>query len=207
MADANSVTFWTEVATAYKNDGKVLFELYNEPNQVGGPEWLNGSSGAADDYGCKTVGMQALYNAVRATGAPNLVVIGGTDYAFDLSIVAIYPVSGYNIVYATHPYNEGDKQMAASSAGIGWDAAFGYLTTKYPVMITEFGDDTSCSGTWNQSVIDYANKSGSDIPANEISWSAYGWWVGSCTFPSLISDWSGTPTAPGTVVQTALTAY
>src|SRR5580704_2391811 len=137
MADTNSVTFWTQVATLFKTDAHVLFELYNEPNTISGPEWLSGGNSQGN---CPTVGMQALYNAVRVTaGAPNLVIIGGLDYAYDLSVVAIYPVQGTNIIYATHPYNEGDKQMASSGSGMGWDAAFGYLTATVPVMITEFG--------------------------------------------------------------------
>src|SRR5580692_3708886 len=153
MGDANSVMFWTQVATLYKGDGHVLFELYNEPNTIAGPEWLNGGNST----GCATVGMQALYNAVRVTaGAQNLVLIGGLSYAYDLSVVAIYPVVGSNIIYATHPYNEYGKQMAANSGtgDMGWDAAFGYLTSTVPVMITEFGDTTSaCGATYSSEVI------------------------------------------------------
>jgi endoglucanase len=210
MGDANSVTFWTQVATMFKADPHVLLELYNEPNGVPWTEWLSGGNST----GCATAGMQALYNAVRlappaGAGAENLVIIGGLNYAFDLSGVSsgLYQVAGNNIIYATHPYNEGDKQMAASGSGIGWDAAFGNLTANFPVMITEFGDTTACSSTYSSEVIAYANKTGSDVPANEISWSGYGWFVGSCTMPSLITDWAGTPTVPGQVVQSALLAY
>lgn len=42
MADQNSVAFWADVASKYKNDGRVLFELYNEPHDVSWDVWLNG---------------------------------------------------------------------------------------------------------------------------------------------------------------------
>jgi aryl-phospho-beta-D-glucosidase BglC (GH1 family) len=205
MADANSLQFWTEAATVFKTDPHVLFELYNEPNGIAGAEWLNGSGGATDSFGCKTVGMQQLYNAVRATGAQNLVIIGGLNYAFDLSVVKVFPVAGSNILYATHPYNEGGKDPST------WANAFGYLTATNPVIATEFGDITSdnCSSTYNSEVLAYVNKTGSNPPANQMSWTGYGWFVSSsgCTFPDLIANWGGTPTASGAVVQTALLAY
>ena len=42
MADQNSVTFWAEVANKYKGDGRVIFELYNEPRDVTWEVWQNG---------------------------------------------------------------------------------------------------------------------------------------------------------------------
>src|SRR5206468_12242244 len=74
MADENSKTFWTQVASKYKTDGRVQFELYNEPEVVPWDVWLNG--GPSGD-GFTVVGMQALYDAVRGAGANNLAIIGG----------------------------------------------------------------------------------------------------------------------------------
>jgi hypothetical protein len=75
--------------------------------------------------------------------------------------------------------------------------------------LTEFGDNSSkCTGAWDTSVIAYADQT-------NISWTAWGWYVpGSpptalqlCQFPSLISDWSGTPSVQGQVVKQALLSY
>ena len=33
------------------------------------------------------------------------------------------------------------------------------------------------------------------------SWTAWGWWVQGCSFPSLINDWNGTPSNSGAVVK------
>jgi endoglucanase len=191
MADVNSLEFWTEVATRYRDDGHVMFELYNEPHGLSWTEWLNGSY---LDY--EVVGMQALYDAVRATGADNIVVAGGLSYAFDLSGVGATPIEGYNVIYATHPYHPQDPQSR-------WERAFGYLATGdiAPVMATEFGDSSSdCTGDWDRQLIEFAD-------ARRISWSAWAWYAGGCQFPSLISDWSYTTTVQGDAVKAALLAY
>jgi endoglucanase len=191
MADAHSATFWTQVASRYKGDGRVLFELYNEPHDVPWSVWLSG--GPSGD-GFTVTGMQALYNAVRATGAENLVVIGGLQYAFDLSGVNENRVQGHNIVWATHPYNEQGKQPQ------NWDDAFGSLSATDPVMATEFGDTTSCATDYYSTLIAY-------LDSHHISWSGWAWYVSGCQFPSIITDWSGTPSAAGQIEKTALAAY
>src|SRR5262245_56505074 len=106
MANSKSKQFWAEVAAEYKDFGTVLFELFNEPHdldankQKAQDEWLNGNS--EKDY----AGYQQLYEAVRGAGANNLCIIGGLDWAYDLSFVNDkFRVKGDNIVYCSHPYN------------------------------------------------------------------------------------------------------
>src|SRR5262249_52406435 len=82
MADTNSITFWTDVAGKYKGDGRVLFELYNEPHDIIWDVWQNG--GPSGD-GFTVAGMQQLYDAVRGAGADNLVIVGGINWAYDLT--------------------------------------------------------------------------------------------------------------------------
>jgi endoglucanase len=192
MADQNSLTFWRAVAEKFKGDGRVVFELYNEPHDVSWDVWKNG--GPSGD-GFTVTGMQALYNAIRETGAHNLVVVGGLRFAFDLSGVPQNRIQGYNIAYASHPYNYADKQPPS------WNGAWGFLAATDPIMVTEFGDTTgSCATTYYTQVIDYANS-------HRMSWTGWAWFVSGCAFPSLIADWSGTPTAAGQIAKNALGAY
>ena len=192
MADQRSVTFWRAVAEKFKGDGRVIFELYNEPHDVEWAVWRNG--GMSGD-GFMVAGMQALYDAVRSTGAHNLVIIAGLRFAFDLSGVPQHRIQGYNIVYTTHPYNYADKQPAS------WQGAWGFLAATDPIIITEFGDTTgSCAATYNSQVIEYANS-------RRLSWTGWAWYVSGCAFPSLIAAWDGTPTAAGQVIKSALLAY
>ena len=81
MADTNSLTFWTEVATQYQGDGRVLFEMYNEPNDIPWSVWLTGGNFG----GIHVAGMQAIYDAIRSAGANNVVIAGGLDWAYDLT--------------------------------------------------------------------------------------------------------------------------
>jgi len=192
MADSNSKVFWLEVATKYKNDGHVLFELYNEPLDISRATWLSG--GQVEGY--QAVGMQELYDTVRSVGADNLVIAGGTEWGFDLSGVFANPIRGYNVMYATHPFG---PQSAASQ----WARRFGYLAAQdiAPVIVTAFGDmSPNCTGSWDSDVVQYAD-------ARQISWTAWAWWKGDCLFPSLIADWDYTPTVQGAVIKAALLDY
>ena len=196
MADQNSLAFWTEVATAYKGDGRVLFEMYNEPEDIPWSVWLSGGPVS----GFTAAGMQQIYAAIRGAGADNVVIAGGLHWAYDLSKVGGAPITGYNVMYATHPYDKGDNLPAS------WEASFGYLTTKdiAPVIATEFGDfSAACSGAWDTQLIAFAD-------AHQMSWTAWAWYpTGSpgCNFPSLIVDWSANPTVQGAIVKSALLGY
>lgn len=175
MADRNSITFWSQVGARYKNNLWVIFELYNEPHDVSWSQWLRGDATYA--------GMQEMYNAVRASGAANMVLVCGLNWAFDLSGVGNgYAVVGTNIGYATHPYDYPGKQLA------DWPAAFGFLTATAPVVMTEFGQYCA-TGNYVADLLAYAQTNG-------IHWTAWAWYVNGCSFPSIISDWAGTP-APG----------
>ncbi|GAC1574870.1 MAG: hypothetical protein NVS3B9_6980 [Candidatus Doudnabacteria bacterium] len=106
MADTDHAsTFWTSVANTFKDGGSafpsalssVVFDLYNEPYpDNNGPitqavwqclrdgcqksTYLN-SAGAEVAYTWQAAGMQSLIQAVRDTGATNLVMVGGPGYA------------------------------------------------------------------------------------------------------------------------------
>jgi endoglucanase len=214
MADVNSQEFWSEVAAKYAGDGHVLFELYNEPNSIPWDTWING--GMVDTSGpsgsvvtFQVVGMQALYDTVRQTGAKNLVIAGGLNWAFDLSGVQQNPIQGFNIMYATHPYDTSDRAPSV------WSSSFGYLAEGdvAPVIATEFGDESSaCTGAWDTELIQFAAQ-------YSISWTAWAWWAEGgadaatgCAFPALLADWNYTPTSTddptvpgqGQVVKAAL---
>lgn len=190
MGDADSVTFWKSVAAKYKDNPHVLFELYNEPRNIDWNVWLHGGQTSDDKHGAyKVVGMQQLYDAVRSSGAKNLVAVGGINWAFDDSEVKTYAISGgKNIIYATHPYDFSGKNTEAD-----WQKAFGNLSAHSPVIMTEFGD-FNCSQDLYKNMLDYAGQ-------HNISWTAWGWYVGDCNFPALITDWNGTPSASGQVVK------
>jgi hypothetical protein len=84
--------FWTSVATAFDSDPAVVFDLFNEPypnrNTDSAAAWrcdLEGSAGGTcRGFPYRAAGLQQLLDAVRATGATNVVMAGGPQYAGDL---------------------------------------------------------------------------------------------------------------------------
>ena len=192
MADADSVQFWMEIVDRFRDDGRVLFELYNEPHDVPWAVWLGGGESG---QGWTAVGMQPLYDAIRARGADNLVVVGGNNWASDLSGLPQWALKGYNILYAAHPYSW------AGSTPTSWAASWGFLAATDPVILTEFGN-FECTAQFYSDLIAYAD-------AHDVSWTSWAWYPGPdvCAFPSIISDWYGTPTTTGQVVRAALLSY
>jgi endoglucanase len=193
MADENSLAFWQQVATKYKNDPNVWFEMYNEPESIPWSVWLNGGSVC----GFTAVGMQQMYNTIRATGANNIVLAGGIDYASHLD--GITPLTGNNIVYAIHPYaNNGDPDAWSDS---DWDNRFGDLSSTQPVIATEFGDFQCGNTTYDQAILDY-------FKAHDIGFTAWAWYVGGCSYPSLITDAAGDcVNTMGCTIQAAMKSY
>lgn len=192
--DADSVTFWQQVASIYKAYPNVLFELFNEPHPQSWTCWLSACSITDTNYsqGCNCtetvtfngVGMQALVNAVRGIGATNLVLVAGMDWGFDLSKIASYPIHGTNVVYDTHPYPYTEKMPSR------WDAAFGKISATYPVISAESGQ-YDCGTSFMSQLLAY-------FDAHHISWIAWAWVVqgSQCGYPLLIQDYRGTP-VPG----------
>jgi len=205
MPDNNSSVFWTSVATRYANNPAVLFDLYNEPKGITSwPSWRNGGT-AQTDGSYNSPGMQGLLTTVRATGANNVVVAGGLDWAFNLTGVPANALtdtaSGHGVVYATHIYAW--KASPCTRAGGCFDTAIpASVHNNYAVMVTEFGQNNNADGvpnnSWSQSVMDWAK-------ANTNGYIA--WCLHSGASPCLISDWSYNATSYfGTTVKADMLA-
>lgn len=208
MPDSDSVKFWRLVAARYASQPGVLFNLYNEPHDVSWACWLNGgcsvrssvSTGPQVSY--KAVGMQRLYDTIRQTGAPNVILVGGLDWAYDLSGVGSgYAVKGYNIVYDTHVYT------AWHNTQEDWDSHFGFLTPNYALSATEFGS-VDCSSIVTEQLLDYFDAP-RGLPQNAMSWAIWSWNApGECSQPSILLDWSGDPMPnQGTLIHDRLLTY
>lgn len=218
MPDVNhTIPFWKDVASRYKNDGRILFELFSEPYMEPHVKsdwnlWLNGGTVPAGEiYGenrraYQAVGMKRLYETVRSTGANNLVILGGTHWGYFLDGVPQHRVQGHNIAYATHLWDWSDKQPAT------WEKDWASLAKTDPVMITEFGN-YDCTTGYVQNVLDKADEL-------NLSWIVWAWAVTdsrdaaaepgmdpTCKSISLLVDWSGTPTWVGRTIKDRLARY
>lgn len=185
MADQNSVTFWKQVAAQYKSDPNVWFELYNEPHDISWSVWQNGGSAC----GFNAVGMQQLYNAVRSTGATNMVVAGGTQWSSVLN--GVPKLSGTNVAYAIHIYRQTAGQSWSTS---GWDYQFGTTSSQVPVIATEFGDQVCDGQPFDSQLLSYFHS-------HNVGYTGWAWWAGGCSFPSLITNAAGNCFSTACVIQ------
>jgi hypothetical protein len=204
MPDENSVTFWQDMAMRFKNQPNVIFGLYNEPHDVPFNIWHDG--GTATDKPAQwnpdqaevvyeAVGMQKLYDTVRATGATNVVTVAGLDWGYDLSgVLEGYAIAGTNFVYETHPYPFKDKD---------WDKNFGDVSEKFPVYMGEWGFGGRRVNN-NTNNLNYANNLMDYARQHHLHWTA--WDLHTSAGPTLIKNWQYEPTVFGQFVKDQLAA-
>jgi hypothetical protein len=114
--------FWTSVATAFRGNDDVLFDLYNEPTVPAWTCWLEGSS-APNANPCPSVdfavaGMQTLVNAVRSTGSTAPILLPGLFYGNDIAQIPDYlPKDPYHqLVADAHVYGPPGSQPCSTPA-------------------------------------------------------------------------------------------
>jgi endoglucanase len=215
MADADhSLAFWTSIATEFKGNPAVIFDLFNEPHIDGfvgvstpAQAWAalrdggttsqmqvgtTAGSGANEliSQGYKTAGMQAMLNAVRATGATNVVMAAGLQWAGDLSQwVAYAPVDPLKQLAASWHGYAGAGNLVPGVATAFADVAR-ILAAGYPVVCGETGDfDAAGAATWLPILLPFLTANGISV----LAWTWDAW--GQAEF-NLILDSTGTPT-PG----------
>jgi endoglucanase len=198
--------FWKDFAAQYKDHPAVLFDLFNEPHGISWEVWKHGGFVATNagtdesaflteaekkqNQGFESIGMQALVDAVRSTGAKNVVIAGGLFWCNDLSGItkgyALEDPSGNGVMYSWHTYNWHTD----------WDEKVLETLQKYPVLLGEVGADATKMSfipaeaqedpyTWVPDMLGYIQK-------HRINWT--GWCLHPKASPVMISDWLYTPT-------------
>ncbi len=195
--ETHSPTFWRQVATRFKDMPSVIFDLFGEPfpdNNGGGPAawtcWQKG--GTCSGLTFKAAGMQQLVNTVRATGATNVIMLGGIGYASVLDQWAAYaPIDPLHQLAASfHAYNFGGCTTTAC-----WNANLADIGD-VPLVTGEMGFEGFIDG-----YMAWANPL-------HVSYVAWTWDTWGCSGgQALVSDYSGTPCSPyGTDYQQHLAA-
>jgi hypothetical protein len=180
------------IANAFKSDPNTFIGLQSEPHGITWACWKNGGSSCSVGY--TALGMQGALNAVRSTGAANVVTASGINYANDLSQWLTYkPSDSLNqLIAETHIY--GKNGCASTSC---FDSTLAPVAASVPLQFGETGetyDDSSCGSTNTSTFMNWAD-------AHNVGYQAWTWdtW-GTCG--SLISNYNGTPAnAYGTYVK------
>jgi hypothetical protein len=201
MPDADHAPdFWTSVATTFKDNSSVLFDLYNEPYTKSWSCWRNGSSGPnvspCNDVDFAVAGMQTLVNTVRKTGAKNVIMLGGLAYSNNLSKwLQNKPNDPLNNLAASfHIYN-----FNACSNISCLNSQVAPVRAQYPVITGEIGEN-DCNHGFIDNILPW-------FDSHQIGYLAWTWNIASCAnTPSLLNDYKGTPNNFGIGFKNHLTA-
>ncbi|HXR64371.1 MAG TPA: cellulose binding domain-containing protein [Ktedonobacteraceae bacterium] len=199
--------FWTSVANTFKSNLSVIFDLFNEPYPANNSDttqgwtcWRDGSAAASTspcpEENYAVAGMQTLVTTVRATGATNILMLGGLEYSNDLSQWLQYEPTdaGHNLAASFHLYNGTICNNASC-----WISQIAPVAAKVPVITGELGQG-NCAHDFIDTAMNWLDQEG-------IGYLGWGWNTYDCSsFPALISDYSGTPTAYGAGLKQHLIA-
>ena len=212
---AEHVAFWKDCAAHYKDHPAVLFDLFNEPHGISWEVWRNGGwvgeAGKVDEsafltaeekkknQGFESVGMQALVDAVRSTGAKNVVIAGGLFWANDLTGIESEAIEkgeaksyrldekgGNGIMYAWHTYHWHK----------GW-ARILPVAAKHPIFLGEVGaapreEMTFIPFEQKEDPYTFAPDMLGFIQKHRINWT--GWCFHPKAGPCMIRSWDYDPT-------------
>ena len=190
-----TVMLWRTLAARYFNETAVLFDLMNEPHDAleDDPHPLNliGSDGSvapsnetrlsAREWSRWALGLTAAIRQIKQDG---IIMVGGVDWAFDLSGIR---VDAPNIVYSTHIYPNRRRR--------DWSKALGRYR-EVPIFVGEWG------GTEHD--VAFGAALAMQMRSLGVGWTAWSW----NDFPPLVES-PGAPiykaTPFGALVQNELT--
>lgn len=180
--------FWYTIAERYKHNPAVaLYELYNEPTN------RDGAMGPLSWADYRQL-IEDLTSMIQKINPHAIVLVAGFNWAYELTHVRYDPVRASNVAYVTHPY----PQKRRENWEANWQADWGYLAERYPIVATEFGfmqaDERGAhvpvigDETYGEAIIAFFEQRG-------ISWTP---WVFDVEWtPNLLADWDYTPSRQG----------
>lgn len=183
----HSPEFWRTLASEYREDRSVLFDIYNEPRP--GVSWDCWQLGCEiEDHWIgryQAVGMTQLIETVRSTGAEQPIMVPGVNWARDLSgWLSHLPADPLNsLVASNHTYNTNPCKQNCRKV-------LARIAQEHPVVTGEIGE-ADCRHNYIDGYMPWADRNG-------ISYLTWAWTTGpgwSCKEgPSLIKDYAGRPT-------------
>jgi hypothetical protein len=181
--------FWFSVASEFRDDRGVLFDVYNEPHDVTWDCWAAPCQVYDNWFGnYQATGLPELLAAVRSTGAQQPVLLGGLDWARDLNgWLDHVPADPANaLVASNHTYDFSPCYRSCRENLVR-------ISRRFPVVTGELGEG-DCRRRYVNPYMRWADRRG--ISYLGWTWNTGGRW--DCAGgPSLIRDYEGHPTRYG----------
>ena len=164
LPNLQSLEFWRLLASRYRDEPAVLYDLFNEPHDRLPDDAYplireDGSFYPSTHRRVTTAEWHPwalkLVDAIRSTHPDALIFVSGINWGYDLRGM---PLDRPNLVYSTHVYR---------NKGSNWAEAFGDLAAIAPVFAGEWGgrgEDLN----WGLSLANY-------FDALAIGWTAWSW--------------------------------
>lgn len=173
--------FWAKLATAFKDDPRVWFQLVNEPHGISAAAWFDVANEAVQ--------------AIRKTGATNLILLPGTAYsgahswqsdwyggANAASVTKVKdPID--HMVIEVHQYLDGDSsgtKPEIKSPTIGSERLRGFVAwcraNKYRAFLGEFAVPASEAGKVALEDMLASMEADRDVWLGWTWWAAGAWW-------------------------------
>ena len=122
-----ALDFW-QVISKEITDGRVLYELWNEPT----------SGNYVSSYAARWTALKSyweqLIKVIRNNGSQNICIVGGDDWTHELRGIKNSLIQDTNTAYAWHIYAGHDKNNPTE-----WEKRLDTLYKERPVVVTEWG--------------------------------------------------------------------
>ena len=184
----HSIDFWRSVATYFKSNHGLIFDLFNEPNQI---NWACWRDGCTTKEGWRTAGMQAMVTAIREADATQPIMLEGIGQGTDLSQWLTFKPNDPldQLIASNHNYSG----MNFSNSLSAWNKKYLPITATVPLVTGELGQP-DCKHNYIDDYMKWADL-------NNVSYIAWTWNATSkywpCSNHSLIADEAGTPSPYG----------
>jgi len=182
--------FWSRLATQYKSNSRVIFDLINEPNTMPTEQWRDAA--------------QSAINAIRATGANNLILVPGNAWTGAHSWLdnwygtpngtAMLAITdpGNNFAFDVHQYLDSDSSGTSAtvvSQTIGQQRLVNFTnwlrTNNRRGFLGEFAVANSTIGTVGGQIGDEAiHNMLNYVSANGDVWLGWTWWAAGPWWPT-----------------------
>ena len=182
--------FWRAIATHFQGHNTIAFyELFNEPALYHGklgtmtwPEW-------------KAI-IEDIIHLIRAYDNETIPLVGGFDWAYDLTSLHLFPINAERIAYVSHPYAYKRTRPWEPK----WEIDFGFASNRYPVIATEIGFTLADNESLND--LSYGNAITRYLESKGIGWVA--WCFDPEWSPTLIKSWDFDLTGSGEFFKEAM---